>query len=446
MKPRQLAAILPIAVGLAFGGRSALAEDLMQIYREAQANDPVIAAAKAQWLATQERAPIALSGLLPAVSLTGNANATTYDATIKSDPPVDINRNFNQYNATVSASQPLFRWQNKIAYDQAREVVAQAEYVLGTAQQDLIIKVAVAYFDVLLAQFNIELAEAQKLAVSEQLAWAKRNFEVGVATIIDTNEAQAKYDQIVAAEIAARNEYENRMTALRAIIGRTPGALKRVGAGFTPRLPEPGTADYWVQRATAENLSVRIAQITYDIAALEVERARAGHYPTLDLVASYGVQGSSAAVSSTVASDSRSGVIGVQLALPIYSGGGTDARVREAVALKERSRQELEAARRAALFNAQSGYSGVTSAVAAVKAFEQALASAETALASNKLGMEVGVRTNLDVLGVQQNVFSTRRDVAQALFGYLVASLRLKAAVGTLTEADLEDINRQLRG
>jgi outer membrane protein len=446
MKPRLLALVVPIALGFALGGRPAVAEDLMQIYREAQANDPTIAAAKAQWVATQERAPIALAGLLPAASLNGGVNANNYDATIKSDPPTDVNRSFNQYNATISASQPLFRWQNKIAYDQAKEVVAQAEYVLNSAQQDLIVKVAVAYFDVLLAEFNIELAEAQKLAVSEQLAWAKRNFEVGVATIIDTNEAQAKYDQIVAAEIAARNEYDNRMTALRAIIGRTPNSLKKVGAGFTPKFPEPSSADYWVKRATSENLNVRIAQITYDIATLEVERARAGHYPTLDLVGSYGVQGSSAAVSSSLSSDSRSGLIGLQLALPIYSGGATEARVREAVALKERSRQDLEASRRAALFNAQNGYSGVTSAVAAVKAFEQAVVSAQSALDSNRLGMEVGVRTNLDVLAVQQNVFSTRRDVAQALFNYITASLRLKAAVGSLTDADLEEINRQLRG
>jgi outer membrane protein len=236
------------------------------------------------------------------------------------------------------------------------------------------------------------------------------------------------------------------MTALRAIIGRTPNSLKKAGAGITPKFPEPASADYWVKRAVSENLNVRIAQITYDIAALEVERARAGHYPTLDLVGSYGVQGSSAAVSSSLGSDSRSGVIGVQLALPIYSGGATEARVREAVALKERSRQDLEASRRAALFNAQNGYSGITSAVAQVKAFEQAVASAQTALDSNRLGMEVGVRTNLDVLAVQQNVFSTRRDVAQALFNYLTATLRLKAAVGSLTEADLEEINRQLRG
>jgi outer membrane protein len=446
MKRRLLSFAIPLAVGLALVGRPATGEDLMQIYREAQQNDPAIAAAKAQWLATQERLPQARAGILPSVSLSASTNLNNYDAKVKSDPTVDISRNFGQYGAAVSASQPLYRMQNVIAVDQSKEVVAQAEFVLGTAQQDLILRVAVVYFDVLLAQFNMELAEAQKAAVSEQLAQAKRNFEVGVATITDTNEAQAKYDQIVAGEITTRNEYDNRMTALRAIIGRFPKELKRIGGELVPKAPEPNALDYWVELALKDNLSVRISQATYDIANLEVDRAKAGHYPTLDLVGSLGTQGSNGTVNSGVSSDSRSAAIGLQFALPIYAGGGIESRVREAVALKEKARQDLETARRIALFNAQTGYSGVNSAVASVKAFEQALISAQTAYASNKLGQEVGVRTNLDVLNTQQIVFSTRRDLAQAYFNYLTSQLRLKYAVGALTESDLEAINRQLKG
>jgi outer membrane protein len=446
MNRRLLSFAIPLALGFALIGRPAAGEDLMQIYREAQQNDPTIAAAKAQWLATQERLPQARAGILPSVSLSASANLNNYDATIRSDPAVDINRNFGQYGATVSASQPLYRMQNFIAVDQSKQVVAQAEFVLGTAQQDLILRVAVVYFDVLLAQFNIELAEAQKAAVSEQLAQAKRNFEVGVATITDTNEAQAKYDQIVAGEITTRNEYDNRMTALRAIIGRFPKELKRIGGEVVPKAPEPNALDYWVELALKDNLSVRISQATYDIANLEVDRAKAGHYPTLDLVGSLGAQGSNGTVNSGVSSDSRSAAIGLQFAVPIYAGGGIESRVREAVALKEKARQDLETARRIALFNAQTGYSGVNSAVASVKAFEQALISAQTAYASNKLGQEVGVRTNLDVLNTQQIVFSTRRDLAQAYFNYLTSQLRLRSAVGALTESDLEAINRQLKG
>jgi outer membrane protein len=446
MKQRLLALAVSVALGLALPAGSAAGEDLMQIYREAQRNDPAIAAAKAQWEATQEKLPQARAGLLPSASLAANANYNNYDATIKSDPRVDITRSFGFASATVSASQPLYRQQNLVAYDQAKVSVAQSDYTLSVAEQDLIIRVAVAYFDILLAQFNIELNESQKAAVSEQLAQAKRNFEVGVATITDTNEAQAKYDSIVAQEITTRNEYDNRVTALRAIIGRYPKDLKKLGGGFQPQLPQPNALDFWVDKAMKENLNVRIAQSNYDIAVLEVDRSKAANYPTLDLVASYNGQGSNGSVSANYNSYSSFGQIGVQFAVPLYTGGFNSSKIREAIALQDRSRQDLEGARRAALFQAQTGFAGVNSAVASVKAFEQAVVSADVALQSNKLGQEVGVRTNLDVLNVQQNVFSTRRDLADAYFKYLIGVLRLKASVGTLTEQDIEDINRQLRG
>jgi outer membrane protein len=446
MKRRSPALALSVAVAIATAALPAAGEDLMQIYREAQRADPAIASARANWDAVQEKAPQARAGLLPNVAVTGNASLYNYDATIKSDPQVDINRNFHQYTGAITASQPLFRYQNQVFYDQAKQQVTQADYVLSVAQQELIIRVAVVYFDILLAEFNIELAESQKKAVAEQLAQAKRNFEVGVATITDTNEAQAKYDAIVAQEITTRNEYDNRVTALRAIIGRYPKELKKLGTGFQPGPPEPNTADYWVDRALKENLNVRIAEYNLEIARLEVERARGGHYPTLDLVGSYTAQGSNAAVTSTVASDQRTGTIGLQLTVPIYQGGFVDSRVRESIALLERSRQDLEGARRAALFQAQTGFTGVVSASASVRAFEQAVVSAQSALASNILGQEVGVRTFLDVLNVQQNVYSTRRDLAQAYFAYLIGHLRLKAAVGTLSDLDLEEINRRLAG
>jgi outer membrane protein len=446
MKRRLLTLVAPLGIVLAVLAGPAAGEDLLQIYREAQKFDPAIAAAKATWTAAQEKLPQAEAGLLPSVSLTGAANYNNYDATIRSDPRVDINRSYGFASATVSAAQPIFRYQNVVAVDQAKQFVTQADYTLSVAQQDLILRVAVVYFDILLAQFNIELNEVQKAAVSEQLAQAKRNFEVGVATITDTNEAQAKYDSIIAQEITTRNEYDNRVTAMRAIIGRYPKDLKRLGSGFVPQLPQPNSLDFWVDKAMKENLNVRIAQSSFDIATLEIDRAKAANYPTVDLVGSYNAQGSNGSVSANYNSDSRLGQIGVQLAVPLYTGGYNTSKIREAVSLQERSRQELEGARRLALFQAQTGFTGVNSAAASVKAFEQAVVSAEVALQSNRLGQEVGVRTNLDVLNVQQNVFSTRRDLADAYFKYLIGVLRLKSAVGTLSEQDVEEINRQLRG
>ena len=446
MKRRLRSIALPAALCAALTASPAAGEDLLQIYREAQKHDPAIAAAMATWTAAQEKLPQAQAGLLPQALLSANANYNSYDATIKTDPNIDLNRNFGFASATISASQPLYRQQNFVAYDQAKVFVTQADYALNVAQQDLIIRVALVYFDILLAEFNIELNEVQKAAVSEQLAQAKRNFEVGVATITDTNEAQAKYDSIVAQEITTRNEYDNRVTALRAIIGRYPKDLKKVGTSLQPQLPQPNTPDFWVDKALKENLNVRIAQSSFDIATLEVDRAKAANYPTVDLVASYNGQGSNGSVSADYNSNSRFGQIGVQLAVPLYTGGFNSSKIRESVSLQERSRQELEGARRAALFQAQTGFTGVTSAAASIKAFEQAVASAEVALQSNRLGQEVGVRTNLDVLIVQQNLFTARRDLADAYYKYLIGVLRLKAAVGTLSEEDVEAINRQLRG
>ncbi len=422
------------------------AEDLIDIYREAQKQDPAIAVARANWQAVQEKVPQAKAGLLPQVALTGSATFNDGRQTIKAEPKSATVNSFGGANYVISASQPIVRYQNLVAYEQSKQLVEQADFTLATAQQDLIIRVAVVYFDVLLAQFNIELAESQKAAVSEQLAQAKRNFEVGVATITDTNEAQAKYDQIVATEIQTRNEYENRLTALRAIIGRAPRDLKKLGPGFDPMPPDPANADFWVDRALKENLGVRIAQYNFDIATLEIDRQKAGHYPTLDLVGTFGNNYASGSLANDFDISGRTATVGVALTLPIYQGGFVDSKVREALALQDSSRQSLEGARRLALFNAQTGFSGVTSAAASVKAFTQAVRSAEVAYESNKLGQEVGVRTNLDVLNTQQNVYSTRRDLAQAYFGYLIGVLRLKSAVGTLSETDLEEINRRLAG
>ncbi|MEO5764987.1 MAG: TolC family outer membrane protein, partial [Casimicrobiaceae bacterium] len=381
------------SVGLALAALCATAparaEDLLQIYREAQVNDPTLAAARATWNAVQEFVPQARAGLLPNVNAAGSANVNNLNEHVRSSPPLDINnRNYALGQLSVSASQPLFRVQNKVAYDQAKQQVAQADYTLSSVQQDLILRVAIAYFDVLLAEFNVELADSQKSAVSEQLAQAKRNFEVGVATITDTNEAQARYDSIAAQEITSRNDLDNRRTALRAIIGRTPPPLKRLGRGFEPVLPEPNSADSWVDRALADNITVKIASYNVDIATLEIDRQKAGHLPTVDLVGSYSHQVGSGAANFSNGFDLRQRQIGVQLNVPIYQGGLINSRIRQAIAQQDNARQNLEVARRVALFNAQTGFSGVNSAAASVKAFEQAVVSAQVAYDSNRVGQE----------------------------------------------------------
>jgi outer membrane protein len=426
----------------------AAAEDLLQIYRDAVANDPVLASARANWLAIQETVPQARANLLPSVNLASNATYLDFHEKIHSDPAFSFSDRFPQLGYTVSASQPLYRKQNLVALDQAKQTVSQSDYVLASTRQDLILRVTQAYLDVLLALFNIELTESQKAAVSENLAQAKRNFEVGTATITDTNDAQAKYDQIVAQEIAAHNDLDNKLAALRAIIGRAPKELKRFGGKFTTQLPTPNTLEAWIDAAVRDNPQVRIAQANYDIAVLEVDRQRAGHYPTIDLVASFnqGYAGGTTSASLTTPSsfDSRLGQIGVQLNVPLYLGGSIESKVRQAVANQERTRQDLEAARRSAQLSAQTAFNGVTSGVAQVSAFEQAVRSAQVSYDSTKLGLEVGVRTNLDVLNQQQQVFQTRFNLAQAYYNFVINELRLKQAFGTLTDADVDELNRQL--
>ena len=381
MSKHLLAIALCASLGSAPG--SARAEDLTQIYRDALVSDPTLAAARSTWLATQENVPQARAGLLPSVLLSALANEQDYHQTLHTDPQTKFSQRFPSAGYTVSASQPLYRAQNLIGYDQAKQQVGQADYVLASAQQDLIVRVAQAYFNVLLAQFTIELTASQKAAVSENLAQAKRNFEVGTATITDTNDAQAKYDQIVAQEISVLNDLENALAALRAIIGRLPKDLKRFDRKFQPEPPSPNALEPWVDKAVRENLQVRIAQANLDIATLEVDRQRAGHYPTLDLVASFNQAYAGGAASTNLAAnfstDFRIGLIGVQLNLPIYQGGSVDSKVRQAVANQDTSRQNLEAARRSAQLLAQISYAGVTNGVAQVKALDQAVASAQRA-------------------------------------------------------------------
>jgi outer membrane protein len=450
MKPRTLARALCLGLGVATLSGPARSEDLLQIYREALTSDPTLAAARATYLATQEALPQARAGLLPVFSLLGNANEQNFTNRLHTDPGVTVTQQFPLFSYTVSASQPLFRMQNWISFDQAKQQVGQAEYTLASAQQDLIVRVAQAYFDVLLAQFTIELNESQKAAVSENLALAKRNFEVGVATITDTNDAQAKYDQIVAQEISVQNDLANRVAALRAIIGRAPNSLVRVDRSYEPQLPSPSAIEPWVDRAIRENYQVRIAQSNLDIASLEIDRQRAAHYPTVDLVASFNQTYSGGAATTNLSGnfnqDTRLGVIGVQLNMPLYQGGLVNSRVRQAIANLDASRQSLESARRAAQLLAQTSYAGVASGVAQVKALGQALKSAQVSYDSNKLGLEVGVRTNLDVLNQQQQVFQTRFNIAQAYYNYIINALKLKQSVGTLSDEDIEKINRDLGG
>jgi outer membrane protein len=347
----------------------------------------------------------------------------------------------------VSLTQPLFRWANWKQYQQGKLQTAISEAEFAQAQQDLIVRVSQAYFDVLAAQDTLASLQAQKAAITEQLASAKRNFEVGTATITDTHEAQARYDLAVAQELAAQSDLEVRRNALQQIIGKPTGGLAplRTGVELTP--PAPAQIDTWVESAEKQNYGVIARELAREVAQHEIGRNRAGHLPNVDLVASrsHNNQGTDAALLTTTGGVSNNTVVGVQLSVPIFAGLGTVSRVREAKALEERAAADLETTRRAAAQGARQAYLGVTSGLAQVKALEAAEVSSQSALESNRLGYQVGVRINIDVLNAQQQLYVTRQNLAKARYDTLMNSLRLKSAAGNLSEEDLVRINTLLQ-
>ncbi|SDG60188.1 TolC family outer membrane protein [Propionivibrio dicarboxylicus] len=434
---------LPLILGALLSSSPVFSADILQVYREALVNDPQYVAARATVAAGREKLPQGLAGLLPTISATGNmtGNRNTYTVT-GTTPLAAPSRNFNSNGWNLNLTQPLFRWQNIVQYGQAQLQVAQAEANFAQSSQDLILRVAQAYFDVLYAQENLTAVRASKQAIAQQLEQAKKNFEVGTATITDSQEAQSRYDLATAQEIAASNDLEVKRYALRVIVGKDPGALNRLRAQAALVPPQPATMDRWVDAAEKDSFVVQAQEAAAEVADKEIERNRAGHYPTLDLVANYGQTNSIYSVGVPGAMlETTPRNVAVQVNLPLFQGGAVNSRTREAVANREAARANLDNARRTAALSARQSYLGVVNGLAQVKALEAALISSTSALESNKLGYEVGVRINIDVLNAENQVYVTKRDLFKARFDTLMAQLKLKAAVGALSENDLEAIN-----
>lgn len=417
---------------------SAHAADLIQTYRDAASNDAQFASARNALLAGRERMPQGLSLLLPQISAGGSWSRANTEIN-QPQPFGGFSATYNQRAYSVSLTQPLFRWSNYQQYQQSKLSVLLSEAQFAQAQQDLIVRVVQAYTDVLYAQDSIAYIVAQKAAVTEQLAAAKRNFDVGTSTITDTNEAQAKFDLAVAQEILSRSNLDIALAALQQIIGRTPANLAPLMPDLDLFQPEPSTMDPWVSSAEQQNYVVAQNQANLEIARRQIEVNRSGHYPTVDLVASRTYNYTPPIVSSV--SSQTNNAIGVQLSVPIFSGGYTSSKVREGIALKDKAENDLDFSRRSAAQSARTAYFGVTSGLAQIKALRAAEFSSKSALDSNRLGYQVGVRTNIDVLNAQQQLYSTQRDLARARYDTILNGLRLKSAAGTLTEADLVRIN-----
>ncbi len=435
--------LMAVLIASAFFSQGAHAADLIQVYQQALAHDATIASARDALAAGQERVPQAKASILPQIGLGGEIDRTSGE--FKPDGlPSGGSQTSHSNTYALTLKQTLFNWGSWQTYQQGKLQQAASEAAYGQAQQDLITRTAQAYFDVLGAQDSLASTQAEKAATTEQLASAKRNFEVGTQTITDTHEAQAAYDLVVAAELASLNDLENKRSVLQSIIGATPSALALLKPGVTILPPAPATIDPWVASAEQQNYGVVGAQLQLELSKREIEKSRSGHYPSVDFNAKAS-RGTSSATPGVPAGTTTGNSIGVSWSVPLFSGFAVTSRVRESIALEDKARNDLEAARRSAAQSARVSFRGVSSGLAQVKALEAAEVSGQSALDSTKLGYQVGVRINVDVLNAQRSLYATRTNLAKARYDAIMSGLRLKAAAGTLKEADLEPVNGLLQ-
>jgi outer membrane protein len=448
---RAVALAVALCGGLGLAPR-AQAQTIQTLYDAARAFDATYLGARAQADAAQYERDQALALRRPSVGLSGGvarSGSQVPEELFGAQPDGErlSGRSYTTRSEVgLSASQPLYNRGNAISIDQAERAYGAALTELDAAEQDLILRLTEAYFNVLAGQDALSTARANKAAIAEQLASAKRNFEVGTATITDTREAQARFDLATAQEIGADNELRSARIVLDQLVGRSNVQPRPL---LTPvRLPvlEPADVEAWVAQ-TGESPSVRRALLAYDIAQLEIEKAKAGHLPTVDLVGSYGRQRNTNVVnpsSSNFPGTFTSASVGVQLNVPLFAGYAVQNRIRETLALQEKARNDAEAAKRAVVQGTRQTFLGVQSGEARVRALEAAEGSSQLALEATQLGYKVGVRVNLDVLNAQTQLFTTQRDLARARYDVIVNHLQLRRTAGTLKPQDVDAVNRLL--
>ena len=421
---------------LSLAPRPAAAQSLLELYEAAHSYDATYLSARALADSATYRVEQTRALNRPSVSATANGSR------VETHPTVGGNFSSNSFGAALNGRQPLFNRANDATIAQAERTLESSLADLDTAEQDLMLRVSQAYFDVLGAQDTLETTRANKVAIAEQLASAKRNFEVGTATITDTREAQARYDLATAQEIAADNDLVTKRIALDQLVGRTDVQPRPLAVPVTLPATASIPVDELVSRAAEEHPAVRRARVAYDVAQLETEKARAQRLPTVDAVAS--LQGGHGTIAVDATGYNTGASVGVQLNLPLYSGGAIQNRIRETLVLEERSRNDLEAARRSVTQATRQAYYTMQSSAAQVKALEAAEASSQLALEATQLGYRVGIRVNVDVLNAQSQLYQTRRDLARARYDLLLATLRLRQASGRLIATDVLGIDRLL--
>lgn len=418
----------------------ARATDLMDTYKMAEQSDPQYRQAAANKRAVMESKPQAVAQYLP--SLNGSAGVSYNNDDITGGTFGAGNYSYESHNFGLTLRQPLFHWDRYLQIQQADSNIKQADAQLTLARQQLMVRVAQAYFNVLAAQDSLEFARAEKRALKRQLDQTKQRFEVGLTAITDVQEAQAGYDRATAQEIAAENDIDNTQESLRAITGQYTKNLDGLSEKMPLVKPSPADIEAWTNQALHRNLAVIAAQDAVDASREQVKVQDAGHYPTVDLVSQYGYSTSGGRFGN---STNKDGSVGVQLNVPIYQGGYVSSKTREAQQRMQEQMERLVQARRDAHRQTRQSYLGVISGISQIKALKQAVVSSETALESTQAGYEVGTRTAVDVVTAEQATFQAKRDYARARYNYLIDTLQLKLASGALSTDDLSQVNMWLQ-
>ena len=430
---------------------NAQSEGLLEMYQAAQGYDASYQAAQAQLDAISAKAEQVQALYAPVVSLQSSL-AQGWQQSKSSTDTYDYNTQKNELDGTLSLafSQTLYSRINELSMTSAQRNAAVVELALATARQDLMVRVSSAYFDVLAARDSLAFVRAQKAAVGEQLSAAKRNFEVGTSTITDTREAQAKFDLVIAQEISAQNDLTVRQSLLDQLVGRKD--LKPQSLRLPLQLPAVlGTDNEWAALTEQYLPQIQSKRTELELARLETEKARADTSPTVSLTGSLGKTfpwgGSNTAVDQTGVNtftrsrDAQSGSVGLVLNIPLFTGSTRGAKLRETLALEDKTRNDLQALTRNAQQTTRTVFYGLHSLAGQVKAYEAAEASSQSALDANRLGYEVGVRINIDVLNAQSQLYDTKAKLAKARYDVLVSNLKLRQAAGTLAESNLEEID-----
>jgi outer membrane protein len=466
----KLRAVLLAGCGMCLTIGAADGADLVTVYQKALQNDPQIREADANRLASRESKPQALAALLPQINASGglersesSGSSTFADVDALNNVQIvtrDSDTDIDTTQWQVQLRQTVFRWDQWSALKRADAAVAQAEADYQAAQQGLIQRTAQRYFDVLAAQDTVDAAEATLEAFSRQLEQADKRFEVGLIAITDVQEARAAHDAAAAAVIAAKRSLSTAQELLRELTGESYDSLAAPVEELPLNSPDPASEEQWVQAALDQNLSVISARLATDIAKQDVSIARSGHLPTIDVVASrseFEDTGDQTITNPAVGPiperrtvspadrDSTNDVIGVQVTVPIYSGGGTSSRVRQRVYLHRAARERLERANRETERATRDAYLGVLSEISRVKALRQALESSKTALQATEAGFEVGTRTTVDVLLARRQLFEAQTNYSRSRYDYILNLLQLQLAAGTLDKTDLDAINASLR-